>query len=192
MRAIAKRIQRVVASTLDLVRRGSLQLRPERPDEILYALQDELRDRSMQQGVSIVTKVEPRTPLIYVDRTLLLSALGSIAENALEAMPHGGTLELRLDLEPAAHGVCFAVADTGPGIPSEMRSKVLEPFFTTKGGGTGLGLAIAHGIIQGHQGHLRIDRAPSGGALIQVQMKSDPGEFGNHFAPEPDYTEPGE
>jgi two-component system NtrC family sensor kinase len=171
--ALAKRIQRVVDSTLHLVRRGALQLRLERPAEIALALEEELRERARQQRVAIHSKIEPHVPDIYVDRTLLLSALGSIAENALEAMPRGGELELRLEAEPAARAVYFSIADTGPGIPAELRCKVVEPFFTTKGGGTGLGLAIANGIIQGHQGSLRIDRSPSGGALVQVQLKSD-------------------
>jgi PAS domain S-box-containing protein len=173
MRAIAKRIQRVVVSTLDLVRRGSLQLRPEKPGEILSTLHDELRERAEQQGVSIVLKIEPSQQEIHVDRTLLLSALGGIAENALEAMPGGGQMELRLDLEPAASAVCFSISDTGTGIPVDLREKVFEPFFTTKGGGTGLGLAIANGIIQGHQGHIRIDRAPSGGTVVAVRVPTD-------------------
>jgi PAS domain S-box-containing protein len=173
MLMLAKRIKSVVDSTLDLVRRGSMELGMHLPAEILIALRDELRDRARHQNVSIVAKIEPDVPTILVDRTLLLSALASIAENALEAMPEGGELQLQLEHERTARAVRFAIADSGPGIPEELRRKVLEPFFTTKGGGTGLGLSIASGIIQGHQGNIRIGKSAAGGALIEVQLSSD-------------------
>jgi signal transduction histidine kinase len=68
----------------------------------------------------------------------------------------------------------FRIADSGPGVPRELRSKVIEPFFTTKGAGTGLGLAIARGVIQGHAGRLVIDDRPGGGALVTVEIPLQP------------------
>jgi len=64
----------------------------------------------------------------------------------------------------------FRVSDQGPGIPDSLRQKVFEPFFTTKGGGTGLGLAIALGVVQGHEGRMRIDPGMPGGTVVTVEV----------------------
>ena len=56
----------------------------------------------------------------------------------------------------------------------EIRDKVFDPFFTTKGGGTGLGLAIARGVIEGHQGTIRIADRPGGGTVVSVELRANP------------------
>jgi signal transduction histidine kinase len=66
----------------------------------------------------------------------------------------------------------ITVADTGCGIPSEVRDRVLEPFFTTKpvGQGTGLGLSIAFSIVKKHEGTLALEDAPGGGTLATITL----------------------
>jgi two-component system, NtrC family, sensor kinase len=66
----------------------------------------------------------------------------------------------------------LSVADTGHGIPAELRERVLEPFFTTKpvGQGTGLGLSIAHSIVHKHGGRLVLSDAPGGGTLARIAI----------------------
>lgn len=81
-----------------------------------------------------------------------------------------GDLTLEVDSLESLSIVRFQVSDRGPGIPPEMRAKVVEPFFTTKGGGTGLGLAIAEGIVQGHRGRLEISDRPGGGAVVSIDL----------------------
>jgi signal transduction histidine kinase len=69
--------------------------------------------------------------------------------------------------------VCFEVHDSGPGIPEALRTKILEPFFTTKprGQGTGLGLAIVQRVVRQHSGSLHIARSEArGGARFTVTM----------------------
>jgi signal transduction histidine kinase len=97
-----------------------------------------------------------------------------IVENALEAMPDGGTLSLGARALPEREMVAFEVVDTGRGIPEELREKIFEPFFTTKGGGTGLGLSIAQGVIQGHRGRIRIGSRPGGGTIVTVELPMGP------------------
>ena len=66
--------------------------------------------------------------------------------------------------------MAFRIADSGPGVPPDLRVKVFRPFFTTKPAGTGLGLSVARGVILGHGGHVRIDDRPGGGALFTVEI----------------------
>jgi len=170
---LAHRIKRVVDSTLELFRRGTLKLEPTAPKEIVEALCDELRNRAAESKVLIELKVESNLPNIQVDRTLIVAALVSIAENAIEAMRTGGTLWVEAEAVPTVHAVRFRLTDTGPGVPASIRHRILDPFFTTKGGGTGLGLAIANGIIQGHQGTIRLDDRPLGGCVVTVELATE-------------------
>jgi len=68
------------------------------------------------------------------------------------------------------------IADTGPGIPAEELRKAFDPFFTTKRDGTGLGLAICHGIIEQHQGEIRLESETGRGttALVRLPLVGSP------------------
>ena len=87
--------------------------------------------------------------------------LNNLIANAIDAMRTGGRLMLRAhdacDLRSGTPGVRIAVADTGHGMSPETVSRVYEPFYTTKGlNGNGLGLWISKGIVERHQGQLRV------------------------------------
>jgi len=90
--------------------------------------------------------------------------------NALQAVPGGGTVTIRSGVTPADSTARVAISDTGPGIPAEHLDRVFEPYFTTKEGGTGLGLALARKIVEEHQGTIRAENGPSGGATFIVTL----------------------
>jgi len=66
---------------------------------------------------------------------------------------------VRLDVSAQNHSVVFSVSDNGPGVPPEIKSRIMEPFFTTKpvGKGTGLGLSLSRTIVEEHGGQLKLD-----------------------------------
>ncbi|MDA1081421.1 MAG: HAMP domain-containing sensor histidine kinase [Gemmatimonadetes bacterium] len=102
------------------------------------------------------------------DRVLLEWAIESLVKNAVDALSgQGGTISLAVT-PSAGSGACVRVADSGPGIPRELRSKVFSPGFTTKEGGWGIGLALSKRIIEeGHDG--RVVLVPSDrGAVFDV------------------------
>ncbi|MEW5724948.1 MAG: ATP-binding protein, partial [Thermodesulfobacteriota bacterium] len=68
--------------------------------------------------------------------------------------------------------VVVSIRDSGPGMSPEVKAKIFDPFFTTKEDGTGLGLSIVKGIIERHQGTLRVDTAPGQGAVFTVELPS--------------------
>ncbi len=125
-------------------------------------------------------------PNVKVDRQQLETAIMNLAVNARDAMaPAGGILTIRTRLvaaeEAAALGVAaiaahdcalIEVADTGPGVPTDIMDKIFDPFFTTKeeGKGTGLGLSTVDGIIGQMGGAIVVANAPEGGAVFRVYL----------------------
>lgn len=173
---VALRIRDVVTRTLQLFRQGELDLSREDPKQILSDVAASLRPLAEHAGVYIEQKCEAGIPTLEVDGALLRAALGSLAENAVQASYRGTTVELELALVPSMRVIEFRIADTGPGVSPALLVKVFEPFFTTKSGGTGLGLAIAQGVVAGHDGRLRLLPRPGGGtiAAVELPLAADP------------------
>ena len=111
----------------------------------------------------------PPFQVLRADREMLRRAVLNLALNALDAMPDGGTLTVGSTVTPA--GLELSVADSGPGLPAEIVSRVFEPFFTTKQGGTGLGLAIVSRIAEVHGGSVAAGNAGApGGAVFTLRF----------------------
>ncbi len=108
----------------------------------------------------------PEVPLVTVDPSAIKQVVLNLLKNAADALEEtGGTVRIRVASSPDGRSVEVSVADNGPGIDAELRSRIFEPFFTTKpaGRGTGLGLAICRRIAESHRGTLEVDAAAGGG-----------------------------
>ncbi len=104
-------------------------------------------------------------PSVRADRELLRQALFNLIQNAVQASPEGGTVEVRL--LPRKDGRCrLEVADSGAGVPPDLTDKLFTPYFTTRKGGTGLGLAIVRRIATAHGWQAGYTLRPGGGALF--------------------------
>ena len=131
-------------------------------------------------SVRIHIDVAPDTPPVRVDAGELELALINLALNARDAMPGGGQLTLsarpahaeETSSLPGGPFVAVGVADSGSGVPAELRERVFEPFFTTKvvGKGTGLGLSQVHGFCAQAGGDARIDTAPGAGTIVTLLL----------------------
>jgi two-component system sensor histidine kinase HydH len=112
-------------------------------------------------------------PLIPLDESLCEQAFLNLVQNAYEAMQEqdqGGTLrvEVQLATQNDREGVELRLADTGPGVPEELREEIFNPFVTTKKTGVGLGLSIVSKIVDGHHGSIHVENAPGGGAAFTL------------------------
>jgi two-component system NtrC family sensor kinase len=109
---------------------------------------------------------------VNCDPQQIEQALLALEINAVEAMPEGGTLTLRLERGPDGEHVRVVVSDTGCGIRQEDLPHIFEPFFTTKEGGkgTGLGLAVTYGIVQRHSGTIDVESALQSGTTFVITL----------------------
>jgi two-component system, NtrC family, sensor kinase len=131
-----------------------------------------LTHQALFHNVEFVFNLQADIPAMIGDAGLLQQVFINFIINAGTAMNGRGKIFIASRFDPVSEQVILEFADTGPGIPDEIISKVFEPFFTTKGPGegTGLGLSVAYGIIQQHGGSMSVSNAPSGGAVFTVVL----------------------
>jgi signal transduction histidine kinase len=168
-----------VTASLEFVRPLALHRETLDPEALLREALERARARRPFAGRASV-RVAPGLLPLRGDRERLRGALVNLAENALAAMaeaapPEGGH-RLVLAIEPeGGGGVRISVADTGPGVPAELRERIFYPFFTTREGGSGLGLAEAQKVAASHGGSVEVDEAPGGGAVFRLLLPSAEG-----------------
>jgi CheY-like chemotaxis protein/two-component sensor histidine kinase len=139
---------------------------------------------SLPANININIKLDDNAPNVLADPTQIYQVLVNLATNALHAM-EGRTGQLTLSLasfqpdaefiqlHPEFRPIPYArltVADTGHGMDVKTKERIFEPFFTTKpvGKGTGLGLAVVHGVVQSHEGIIRVESQPGQGAAFHL------------------------
>jgi len=105
---------------------------------------------------------------VRADPALLRHVLGNLISNAVDAMPEGGCLTVRVGRQNGT--VALAVSDTGVGMAPEQRRRAFEPFYTTKprGKGTGLGLAISREIANALRGRIEVESTPGQGSTFTL------------------------
>ncbi|UCF94453.1 MAG: response regulator [Desulfobacterales bacterium] len=129
--------------------------------------------KSFENQIEIRTKMPESLPILG-DHAALSHALMNLCTNARDAMPNGG--ELRIEARQEENQAIITVSDSGHGMDQETQEKCFDPFFTTKaiGQGTGLGLSTAYGIVQSHEGRIRVTSAPQRGATFRVYLPLAP------------------
>jgi PAS domain S-box-containing protein len=123
---------------------------------------------SRQQGIAIDVTVRGRDGIeVLGNPAELREMITNIVNNAIDAMPNGGAVDLTI--EQRRSNVILRIADTGEGMPAEVVRRIFDPFFTTKGAhGSGLGLSVVYGIVGRHQGEIAVDSAPGIGTTFSL------------------------
>jgi len=121
-----------------------------------------------QKHISIGTSISPEPLRIMGDPELLHRALSNLVLNAMDAMPEGG--KLTISASKSADYARVSVADSGPGLTDEERSRLFTPYFTTRQHGTGLGLAIVQSVVSDHRGSINVERSDEGGARFVILL----------------------
>lgn len=126
--------------------------------------------RKQGGGVQVVRELGQGLPLLLADVDKLKQVLVNLCKNAVEAMPDGGTLTVRVQADET--WMRFEIEDTGHGVDPEI--DIYQAFRTTKPNGTGLGLPVVRQIVDAHGGTIAHSATPRGGTLFTVQLPLKP------------------
>jgi two-component system sensor histidine kinase AtoS len=191
-----ERINGIVEQLLELARPTSLNFTAARLPALLERAAELYADEMESRAVQVTRDYARDLPVVWVDSEAMYQALVNLVRNALDAMPAGGRLTLRVGWSDDDHvvrtvrrpsagarRVRIEVRDSGVGIPSTDADRVFNPFFTTKAGGTGLGLALTHKIIEDHGGSIDFRSPSAGGTVFRIILPlfpDPPAEPGRH------------
>jgi two-component system NtrC family sensor kinase len=141
-------------------------------DQVLLLTNKQCRKNRVE--VSLETGPDLPWPRVAPDQ--IKQVFLNLILNAIEAMPEGGRLSVRMLRTEEPDGVSVAFADTGRGVPPEALAELFDPFFTTKQEGLGLGLYVSDNIIEGHGGHIDVESRVGEGATFTVWLPADGGK----------------
>ncbi|HXG03211.1 MAG TPA: ATP-binding protein [Candidatus Binatia bacterium] len=173
-----ERINQIVERLLELARPPRLELARVRLPVLVDRVLDLYANQLEASRIAVTREYARDVPAIQADEEAIYRALVNLVANAVEAMPDGGRLTVRVGWAdggdgpgrgPRTHRVRIEVEDSGPGIPAAAADRLFTPFFTTKDGGTGLGLAITHKIVEDHGGTVDFRTAP-GGTVFRITL----------------------
>jgi signal transduction histidine kinase len=181
------RLSALVTRFLDFARPLHADLTPQDITTVLDRALNDVAQFWKGAPVRVEKTYEADLPLVPLDESLCEQAFVNIVQNAYDAMGSSGGM-LRVHVRQSRterrdgrtlDGVEVRIADTGPGIPAELREQIFNPFVTTKKSGVGLGLSIVSKIIDGHHGTIRIEPpgnpAGDGNRDLSAASPSGPG-----------------
>jgi signal transduction histidine kinase len=174
---IREQIQSMVQIVNDLLRsarRGPADFVPSDVNEILETVLRLVHPKLMSQRIAVTTELG-KMPKVRAYPLYLQEAFLNLINNASDAMPGGGDLQLKTWYDPVEGLVHIQVSDSGPGIDPRVLEHVFDHFVTTKsiGSGTGLGLGIVREIVNGHRGNLHIGAANGSGTAVHLTFPPD-------------------
>ena len=170
------RMANLVANLLQFGRRSQQQISSIDVKREISASLELIRSLLRNRGIAVVQDFARDVPLVPADRQLLRQLFLNLVTNAVDAMPNGGTLTIRV--ASITGRVVMEFADTGIGITPANLARVREPFFTTKpeGKGTGLGIPICQRIVQDHHGSFDMASQLGVGTTVRVELPLENGQ----------------
>jgi signal transduction histidine kinase len=167
----ANRLNRIITDFINFAKPRSPNLVPCRINEVIDKNINFLSMQIEEKGYVIKQNYQNSLPEIQADGAMLYQSFLNILINAMQAMPHGGTIEITISAN--AKMVTINFEDEGQGISEEVIEKIWDPFFTTKEMGTGLGLGVVKNLIESHGGNIQILNRTQGGACVTVELPVD-------------------
>jgi signal transduction histidine kinase len=176
--SIAREVQRLEQLSEEYLRVARLP-QPRMESEDVAATVEEVvafaAPEIQSAGATVKLVVDNGLPPALFDEAQLRQALLNLLRNAREAMPGGGPIEVHVSA--IGMSVAIDVDDRGGGIPENIRSRVFDPFFSTKGEGTGLGLAITRHIVEAHGGTIVCEPREDGGTRFRLALPIAPAKI---------------
>ena len=175
IRTAAERCARIVRTFLAMARQQQPERGPVAINDVVSAALDIAAYAIRTSSIEVTLDLSKHIPRILADADQLHQVLLNLVINAqqsLQEQPTPRRLHVSSCYDSFVGVVCITVADNGPGIPEHLRTRVFEPYFTTKptGIGTGVGLAVSLGIVEAHGGTLTVDCPDEGGATFTIPL----------------------
>ncbi|WP_407653219.1 PAS domain S-box protein [Alicyclobacillus acidoterrestris] len=161
------RLNDIVTELLALAKPQVVQRRDVHPKTLLEQVLTIMGSQALLHNIEIKQEYDSNLPCIYCDDNQMKQVFINILQNAVEAMPNGGTITAQISLHDP-QSIQFRFIDQGCGIPQERMKHIGEPFYSSKEKGTGLGLMISLKIVQEHGGTLHIDSVVNRGTTVDV------------------------
>jgi signal transduction histidine kinase len=169
------RMDHIIRQLLDFSRRNPLRCTAIKPGHLAASTVATLAAEARNSGTHLDCGVgNGGETQILLDTVRVQQALTNLVRNAIQSTPGG---RVRVRWQQKGDEVGFRVEDDGPGVPPDERSRIFEPFYTTKGvgDGTGLGLAVVYAVAQEHGGRIVVGESPMGGAAFHLTLRSQSG-----------------
>ncbi|MFC4184193.1 PAS domain-containing sensor histidine kinase [Saccharococcus thermophilus] len=164
-----KRIESIITEFLVLAKPQAIQYQQNDICKIMQDTIDLINVQAMMHNVQIVADFAPQLPFIYCEPNQLKQVFINILKNAIEVMPKGGDITVRIRQIDGNH-IRISITDQGCGIPHDKIKKLGEPFYTTKERGTGLGLMVSYKIIEEHQGKIDVESEVGVGTTFHITL----------------------
>jgi two-component system sensor kinase FixL len=168
-----QRAGEVIQRLYRFLKKGELEFQPLDLNELIRGVEQLLRNEALARDTGVILELQADLPKVPGDRVELQQVILNLMMNALDAMGQSAGPERKFTVRSRradAQSVCVAVQDSGPGIPSNLATRLFEPFVTTKAEGMGMGLSICRAIIEAHQGCIRAFNNSGPGATFEVVL----------------------
>ncbi len=171
----ADRCSRIVRTFLSMARQRPLDRTAVSINETVESVVSVTNYSLRKSNIELTLDLAPELPGVWANEDELNQVVTNLVVNAQQAIAgcaDSGSLRIASAYDDVEHRVLLSVADDGPGVPHEIRSRVFEPFFTTKevGEGTGIGLAVCHRIMESLQGKIGLASHPGQGASFTISL----------------------
>lgn len=165
-----ERINKFVDRLLKFGRPVELNLQLCTITKVILSVIESSRMQLSKAKIKVNENFSSGLPKINIDSELIVQVLSNLMNNAIHAMPEGGTLTISASPEEKKNFITITIKDTGCGIAKQDLSKIFEPFYTTKSQGTGLGLAIIRNIIDKHNGSINCESIAGKGTSFIIKL----------------------
>ena len=162
------RLEHLVRQVRQFAEVQTAHLNPESLQSVVSEVLRDFKKEAKKQGIKLKSSIPRSLPQIRLDASQIAIALRNVLENAVESMPNGGTLAVRL--KKNGNFISMEVKDTGYGIAPDQLDSIYDPFVSSKTRGAGLGLTMVHQVVTNHHGEIKINSKLEKGTTVIIKL----------------------